>query len=276
MTRIVVDPKNGTADLSLEALRVALREDLEARALSRWMRVLRSDRRAGARALGEICAKRLERKQRDRARVRRLFRRRNSLLDQGISFVAGVDEVGMGPLAGPVVAAAVVLPRRVDLPGLNDSKKLSVAARERLASSIRQQAVGFSVAEVDPAEIDRLNIYHAGLEAMRRAVVALEPEPGHILVDARTVPRVRQAQTPLVGGDAIDGSIAAASILAKVHRDGLMCDFDTRFPGYGLARHMGYPTPQHLLALRRLGPSPIHRRSFAPVSEALEAKGTPV
>jgi ribonuclease HII len=174
-------------------------------------------------------------------------------------------------LAGPVVAAAVVLPRKVDLPGLNDSKKLSADARERLSASIRQQAVAFSVAEVDPADIDRLNIYHAGLEAMYRAVVGLDPEPGHVLVDARTVPRISQDQTALVGGDAIDGSIAAASILAKVHRDQLMRAFDLRYPGYGLGRHMGYPTPEHLRALQRLGPSPIHRRSFAPVWQALTA-----
>ena len=183
--------------------------------------------------------------------------------------MAGVDEVGMGPLAGPVVAAAVVLPETASLPGLNDSKRLSAAARERLAARIHEQALGVGLGIVEPEDVDRRGIYRAGLEAMRRAVLALPHAPDHVLVDARTIPDLACAQTPIVGGDALDGSIAAASIVAKVARDAIMRRLDERYPGWGLARHMGYPTPQHFAALRRLGPSPVHRRSFAPVARAL-------
>jgi ribonuclease HII len=198
-----------------------------------------------------------------------LFALRAQLFAAGARRVAGVDEVGMGPLAGPVVAAAVVLPAAVDLPGLDDSKRLAPAVRERLAARIRQQALGVGLGIVEPEEVDRINVYRAGLEAMRRAVLALAPAPDHLLVDARTIPRLACAQTPIVGGDALDGSIAAASIVAKVARDAIMRHLDDRHPGWDLARHMGYPTPQHLAALRRLGPSPVHRRSFAPVARAV-------
>jgi ribonuclease HII len=165
------------------------------------------------------------------------------------------------------MACAVVLPDRVDLPGLNDSKRLSAAARERLAEAIREQAVAVSVSAVPPREVDRLNVYRAALEAMRLAVVGLEPPADHLLVDARSVPGVRVPQTRIVHGDAEDGSIAAASIVAKVERDAIMCEFAEIHPGYGFERHKGYGTAEHLEALRRLGPSPVHRRSFAPVAQ---------
>jgi ribonuclease HII len=168
-----------------------------------------------------------------------------------------------------VVAAAVVLPRAVSLPGLDDSKRLSPAARERIAARIHEQALAVGLGSVEPEEIDRRGIYRAGLEAMRRAVLALGLAPDHVLVDARTIPGLVCAQTPIVRGDALDGSIAAASIVAKVARDAIMRRLDERHPGWGLAQHMGYPTPQHLAALLRLGPSPIHRRSFGPVARAL-------
>jgi ribonuclease HII len=179
--------------------------------------------------------------------------------------VAGVDEVGMGPLAGPVVAAAVVLPERPELPGLDDSKRLGPPARERLARAIRAQALALGVGVVPPGEVDRLNVYRAGVEAMRRAVLALRPAPDHLLVDGRRIPGLALPQTPLVGGDRRDGSIAAASIVAKVYRDRLMLRLERRHPGYGFGAHKGYATRAHLEALRRLGPSPAHRRSFAPV-----------
>ena len=156
---------------------------------------------------------------------------------------------------------------------MTGQKILSAQQRERLATAIREQARGFGIGEVAPDEVDRLNIYQASLEAMRRSVenlrkalprdVALD----HILVDARTIPGVRVPQRAIVHGDRLDGSIAAASIVAKVHRDALMCRFDDEHRGYGFARHMGYGTQAHLEALRRLGPSPIHRRSFAPVAQ---------
>lgn len=242
-------------------------------ALRRWSRALAGDPRAGARRLGEQCARRARKRGAARRHLTRLLVRRDALVAGGVDNVAGIDEVGVGPLAGPVVAAAVVLPGRVDLLGLDDSKRLRRAERERLARAVRAQCVAVAIGVVEVEEIDRLNIYHAALEAMRRAVVALceHCQPGHLLVDARTVPGVDVAQTAVVHGDATDASIAAASIVAKVYRDELMQRLDERYAGYGFARHMGYGTAQHLCALRELGPTPIHRRSFAPVAEALRA-----
>lgn len=233
-------------------------------AIAALLRRLDGDARAGAASLAEALARRLAEQRAERLRVRKLFAIRRALQREGVVHVAGVDEVGVGPLAGPVVAAAVILPARVDLPGLDDSKRVVRAARERLDRAIREQAVAWAVAEVWPPELDRLNIYHAALEAMRRAVTALATSPDHVLVDARTIPRIEAPQTPLVGGDARDGSIAAASIVAKVHRDAIMARLDQRHPGYGFAQHMGYATPDHLRALRRLGPTEVHRQSFAP------------
>ncbi len=249
---------------SLRERAAALRS---ARALRRLARALASDARAGALLLGARCSARAAAQEREERRLARLFALRARLMREGATRVAGVDEVGVGPLAGPVVAAAVVLAGRPRLPGLDDSKRLSAAERERLDREIRAQAEAVGIAEVWPEEIDRLNIYRAALEAMRRAVLALGAEPHHVLVDARTIPGIRAPQTPIVGGDGRDASIAAASIVAKVHRDALMRRLDATHPGYGFASHMGYATPEHLAALARIGASPIHRRSFAPVSQ---------
>jgi ribonuclease HII len=235
-----------------------------ARELARLLRALDGDPRAGAEALARRVERRLAEARAERARVARLFGLRRRLRRDGVLRVAGVDEVGMGPLAGPVVAAAVILPDRVELPGLDDSKRLLRPVRERLAGAIRAQAIAIAIGEVWPAELDRLNVYRAGLEAMRRAVAALAPSPDHLLVDARVVPDAGCAQTRLVQGDSRDGSIAAASIVAKVHRDAIMRRLEDEHPGYGFARHMGYATREHLAALRRLGPCPVHRRSFQP------------
>ncbi len=174
----------------------------------------------------------------------------------------------MGPLAGPVIAAAVILPDGEDLPELDDSKKLTADTREQLAAAIRGEATAWAIGRAEPTEIDRLNIYHAGLLAMRRAVESLLPRAEHVLVDARRIPGIRIPQTSLVRGDAREVSIAAASIVAKVARDAEMAELDRRFPGYGFARHKGYPTPDHLAALAKRGPSAVHRRSFAPVARA--------
>ena len=244
-----------------------LREAREARALGRLLRELRSDPRAGAVALAAAAARRLDRMRRERARVARLFAGRRRLRSEGCRLVAGVDEVGVGPLAGPVVAAAVILRDRVALPGLGDSKQLPRPLREELDAAIRDQAVAVSIGEVWPADVDRLNVYRAALEAMRRAVLGLDPPPDYVLVDARTIPGIAARQSAIVGGDARDGSIAAASIVAKVHRDAIMRRLEAEHPGYGFARHMGYSTREHLEALRRLGPSPVHRRSFGPCSQ---------
>lgn len=258
---------SSTGESSLEALRARIGRLGSETALHRLAAELGRDRRAGARALAETCRRRATRLGRARARAAALFALRDRLWADGLRRVAGVDEVGMGPLAGPVVAAAVILPEAVDLPGLDDSKRLPRAARERLAGAIREQALAVGVGEVSNQEVDRINVYQAGLLAMRRAVESLDEKPDHLLVDARTVPGIAVPQTALIGGDGRDGSIAAASILAKVHRDAIMCRMDRRYPDYGFRRHMGYGTPEHLAALRRVGPCPIHRRSFAPISQ---------
>jgi ribonuclease HII len=256
--------------LSISSIRERLAAESDEATLVRWCAVLEGDRRTGARALGASCLRRLGAAQAERARLAKLFARRAALIAAGARHVGGVDEVGVGPLAGPVVAAAVVLSDDVDLPGLDDSKKLSPSARERLDEAIRKRALGVGIGAVEPDEIDRLNVHRAGLEAMRRAVVDLSRGLAidHLMVDARTIPGIRLPQTSLVHGDAIDGSIAAASIVAKVYRDAIMRRLDTRYPGYGFVRHMGYGTAEHLDALRRLGPSSVHRRSFAPVAAA--------
>jgi ribonuclease HII len=186
--------------------------------------------------------------------------------------IAGVDEVGRGPLAGDVVAAAVILDPARPLSGLRDSKKLSAARREQLAVQIRQQALAWSVARATVAEIDELNILQASLLAMHRAVRALEPQPVYVLVDGNRLPRWDYASEPVVKGDDRVAAIAAASILAKVQRDAELLELDRQYPGYGFARHKGYPTAAHLAALRELGASAVHRRSFAPVKALLVKK----
>jgi len=194
----------------------------------------------------------------------------------GIRQVAGVDEVGMGPLAGPVVAAAVVLPIETHIDGVADSKVLTAVVREKLALEIRRRAIAFGVAVVEPEEIDRVNIYQAGLRALRRAVEQLRPlVPGFVLVDGREIPDLGIPQSAYPKGDAFVTSIAAASIVAKCHRDALMRQLDAAYPAYGFARHMGYATRDHLAALRTHGPSPVHRRSFAPVVAAGPEASTP-
>ena len=180
----------------------------------------------------------------------------------GHAVVAGVDEVGRGALCGPVVAAAVVLGDGFDVLGLDDSKRLTRRQREALEARIRAHARGVGVGLAEPDEIDRVNILKATLLAMRRAVLALPEKPDLLLVDALTVPGLDVEQRAIVKGDALSVSIAAASIVAKVARDALMRELDGRHPGYGLARNMGYGSEGHLEALRRLGPTSVHRRSF--------------
>lgn len=187
----------------------------------------------------------------------------------GIRYVAGVDEVGMGPLAGPVVAAAVVLHPDVSVDGVADSKVLTAAQREELAAMVRRRARAVGLAIVEPDVIDRINIYQAGLLALRRAVEQLAPVvPGFVLVDGREIPGLTMPQSAYPKGDGFVSSIAAASIVAKVHRDARMRELDEEYPAYGFGRHMGYATAAHLRALREHGPSPIHRRSFSPVAAA--------
>ncbi|WP_295463606.1 ribonuclease HII [uncultured Pseudomonas sp.] len=184
------------------------------------------------------------------------------------ALVAGVDEVGRGPLCGAVVTAAVILDPGKPILGLNDSKKLSLARREALFDEIQEKALAWCVARAEVAEIDRLNILHATMLAMQRAVEGLAVQPRLALIDGNRCPKLAVPSSPVVKGDSQVPAIAAASILAKVSRDREMQVLDALYPGYGLAGHKGYPTAEHLDALRRLGPTPIHRRSFAPVRDA--------
>ncbi len=184
--------------------------------------------------------------------------------------VAGVDEVGRGPLCGPVVTAAVILDPARPIEGLNDSKKLSEARREALFDEICAKAVAWCIARAEVEEIDQLNILHATMLAMQRAVDGLSVTPRLALIDGNRCPQLNVPSAPVIQGDGQVPAIAAASILAKVSRDREMQVLDLCYPGYGLAGHKGYPTPSHLEALRRLGPTPIHRRSFAPVRTLLE------
>jgi ribonuclease HII len=184
--------------------------------------------------------------------------------------LAGVDEVGRGPLAGPVVAAAVILDPDRPVEGLKDSKKLSERRREELAGQIRERALAWSLGRAEVHEIDRINILQASLLAMQRAVAALSLAPELVLVDGNRCPRLDYPSRAVVRGDALVPAISAASIIAKVSRDREMVELDSRYPGYGLAKHKGYPSKAHLAALQTLGVTPVHRRSYAPVRRLLE------
>jgi ribonuclease HII len=189
--------------------------------------------------------------------------------------IAGVDEAGRGPLAGPVVAAAVILDPRRAIAGVRDSKQLSAAQRETLAPQIRRDALAWAVASASVEEIDRINILQASLLAMRRALEALEPAAQFALIDGNRLPQLAIGARAIVGGDAIEPAISCASILAKTHRDALMREYDRQFPGYGFAVHFGYPTPLHRERLLAIGPCALHRRSFGPVRAALQGREGP-
>lgn len=181
---------------------------------------------------------------------------------QGYTAVCGCDEAGRGPLAGPVVAAAVILPRGCDIPGLNDSKKLTEKKREALFDVICDTALAYAIAEASPAEIDEINILNASMLAMRRAVEGLDMPADFALIDGNTSRGFSIPTQTVIGGDAKSPSIAAASILAKVTRDRMCADMDAEYPQYGFAKHKGYPTKAHMDAVRQFGPSPIHRKTF--------------
>jgi ribonuclease HII len=183
---------------------------------------------------------------------------------------AGVDEAGRGPLAGPVVVAAVILPETYELEMLDDSKRLTALKREQLVPQIERQAIAFAVEFVEIEEIDRVNILQATMNGMQRAVENLKPAPQRALIDGNRAPPLSCEVKTVVGGDALIASISAASVLAKVYRDRLMLSMHNLYPDYGFDRHKGYPTAHHLERLKVLGPCPIHRKSFAPVRKAIE------
>ena len=230
---------------------------------------LSADPRAGARAILEAVARRRRDNRSEGQRLRTMLRFETALWGQGVARIAGVDEAGMSPLAGPVAAAAVILAPGTRIPEVDDSKRLDVETRERLAPIIRERAVAWAVAYAEVEEIDRINIYWAGLAAMRRAIEALAPTAEHLLIDGRKLRDVALPQERIIGGDGKSLSIAAASILAKTARDARMRALDAEYPGYGFAQHKGYPVSAHADALRKLGACPVHRRSFALVREAL-------
>src|SRR6266516_3198803 len=231
------------------------------------LRKLQRDPRTGARKLYKALSKRYEEQKKDRNRLEAMLHFERLLWKAGIQYIAGVDEVGIGPLAGPVVAAAVVFPSGIEIEGFDDAKALDEKSRVRLDAEIREKAAAFAIGVVDVEEIDRVNIYHAGIRAMQLALSSLPVAPQHILVDSRTIPGFNQPQNSFDKGDGINFSIASASIIAKVYRDRLMTELDRRYPGYGFASHKGYATPVHQRAIRDLGPCPIHRRSFDYIRE---------
>ena len=230
---------------------------------------LRADSRAGAQAILTAIARRRRANRAEGQRLRTMLRYETALWQTGVAHIAGVDEAGMSPLAGPVAAAAVILAPGTRIAEVDDSKRLDVEQRERLAPVIKQRAVAWAVGFAEVDEIDEINIYWAGLLAMRRAIEALAPAAEHLLIDGRKLAELPLPQQRIIKGDAKSLSIAAASILAKTARDARMQQLDAAYPGYGFAKHKGYPVNAHVRALRRLGACPIHRRSFAPVREAL-------
>jgi len=228
---------------------------------------LQRDSRTGARRLYKVLLKRYQDQRKERNRLEAMLHFERLLWKAGIQHIAGVDEVGMGPLAGPVVAAAVIFPPGTEIDDIDDSKALDEESRVRLDVEIRQKATALAIGVVDVEGIDRINIYHAGIRAMQLALANLLVAPQHVLVDSRTIPGLSQPQNSFDKGDGINFSIASASIVAKVYRDRLMTELDRTYPGYGFASHKGYATPEHQRAIRDLGPCPIHRRSFDYIRE---------
>jgi len=255
-------------ELSVDEIRkryVERREPVSQQVLNRLQR----DQRHGVQRLYASLKKRFERERDERARLDAMLHFEKVLWKSGVRDIAGVDEAGMAPLAGPVVAAAVMFPPETYIEGINDSKQVDAPNRERLAEAIRGTASGVSVGIATVEEIDAINIYHAGLLAMRRAVEGLPRAPQHVLVDARTVPGIPMPQNAFNKGDGLNFTIAAASIIAKTTRDRMMVELDREYPGYGLAGHKGYPTAEHRAAFLKLGPCVMHRMSFPVIHEML-------
>lgn len=227
------------------------------------------DPRQGVQRLAVRFVKDQQAQAKEQGRIQLLLVEEKKLWKKGYDFLAGIDEAGRGPLAGPVVAAACILPSLFDLPGLNDSKMLTESKREKLYNQIQAQAIDYAIGSAEPAEIDALNILQATKLAMKRAVEGLTVRPHYLMIDAVKLPEINLPQLPLVGGDHLSATIAAASILAKVTRDRLMVELDTLYPEYIFSKNKGYGTREHMKVLRRLGPCPLHRRSFAPVKQGL-------
>jgi ribonuclease HII len=265
-------PKLSAQSIDLDVIRERVRSG--SRFSSSTLESLAADGRASAKHLVTQILKRREAEKDETARLAKLLSFEKPLWKLG-HIIAGVDEAGMAPLAGPVCAGAAILPVGMTIRGLDDSKKiLNEARRNELAAEVKEKAIAWAVGWATLEDIETLNIYHAGLLAMRRAVEALKITPTYLLVDARTIPVVKQPQQGIIKGDAKSLSIASAAILAKTTRDNLMREMATKYPGYLFEQHKGYPTPVHLKALAKLGPCEIHRKSFAPVKALLSPQPT--
>lgn len=240
-----------------------IREELRAasdRELPSFIETYKADERGGVVKLVEQAGKRLEKLEAERARIENLKKYEKEYAEYG--YICGIDEVGRGPLAGPVVAGAVILPKDCDILYINDSKKLTAAKRDELYDIIMEKAVAVGIGMASPARIDEINILQATYEAMREAISKLSVKPDLLLNDAVTIPGVDIRQVPIIKGDAKSISIGAASIVAKVTRDRMMVEYDKIMPEYGFASNKGYGSAEHIAALKKVGPSPIHRASF--------------
>jgi len=258
------------SDVSLTKIRIGFEALHSASAQRRWLEALSSDPRRGARSLANTLERRVQASQREAQRLARMWSRQRALHAEGLSAIAGVDEVGVGPLAGPVVAAAVILDPDRPIAGLTDSKKLSSCRRAVLEVEIKTRARAWSIAESSHHEVDEINILQASLLAMKRAVLGLDIRPELSLVDGNQLPQLEGYEMQaIVRGDLSQPCISAASILAKQYRDRQMLELDRRYPQYQFARHKGYPTALHRSLLQKHGVSPVHRRSFKPVRDLM-------
>lgn len=247
------------SELKIGQIKEQLAQTPEA-SLEEFIAEFEADERAGVVKLVESARKKLEKLEQEKARIDGLKKYEKEYSDH--AFICGIDEVGRGPLAGPVVAGAVILPKDCDILYINDSKQLSEAKREALYDEIMEKAIAAEVGLVSPERIDEINILQATYEAMRQAISKLDPAPDLLLNDAVTIPEVAIQQVPIIKGDAKSISIGAASIIAKVTRDRMMVEYDHIFPGYGFASNKGYGSKEHIEALKKFGPTPIHRRTF--------------
>ena len=234
--------------------------DTDIKDLTSFIKEYEADERSGVIKLVETARKRLNSYNEELRRIYDLKQYEREY--ESYEFICGIDEVGRGPLAGPVVAGAVILPKDCDILYINDSKKLSAAKREELYDEIMEKAVATGIGMVSPQRIDEINILQATYEAMREAIAKLDPQPDILLNDAVTIPQVSIKQVPIIKGDAKSISIGAASIIAKVTRDRLMEEYDSILPGYGFASNKGYGSAEHIKAIKDMGPTPIHRLTF--------------
>ena len=240
-----------------------IKEELKAvddEKLPSFIETYEKDERSGVVKIVEQAKKRIEKLEAEKLRIEYLKKYEREYADCG--YICGIDEVGRGPLAGPVVTAAVILPEDCAIAGINDSKKLTAGKREELSAQIKEKAVAYSFGSASPVEIDEINILQATYRAMRRAIEGLKIKPDFLLADAVTIPGIEIPQKGIVHGDAKSITIGAASIIAKVERDAMMSEYEKVFGGYGFERNKGYGSAEHISALKELGPCPIHRRSF--------------